>query len=279
MPLTLTLTTPSAIPLEVDSVQLETVRTQTADEVKSIPIQRGNEQRPLGEFFDVAGSAAEDEELVWVGDCSKVKYIGSHWKRGKVKVVGNAGMHLGAEMTGGEVLVEGNAADWVGAEMHGGQIQVMGNAGHLVGAVYRGGRRGMTGGEILIHGNAGNEIGHTMRRGLIAIGGQAGDATGFNMIAGSIFIFGESGIRVGAGMRRGTIGLFGSAAAPDMLPTFRLACIYQPVYLQLFLRELSRKGFPVPPECFQSQYQRYLGDFLELGKGEILIRDGKLSAS
>jgi formylmethanofuran dehydrogenase subunit C len=273
MPLILSLIQPSAIPLEVDSVQLETVRTQSPDEVKRTRIQRGNEQVPLGEFFYVKGSAAEDQELVWEGDCSKVKLIGTHWKRGRIRVAGNAGMHLGAEMTGGEILVEGNAADWVGAEMHGGRIRVLGNAGHLIGAVYRGGRRGMTGGEILIHGNAGNEIGHTLRRGLIAIGGQGGDATGFNMIAGSIFIFGENGIRPGAGMRRGTIGLFGSTSIPDMLPTFRHACVYRPVYLQLYLRQLARWGFPVPADCFQASYHRYLGDFLEMGKGEILVRN------
>lgn len=272
MPLVLTLKQPSAIPLEVDSVQLETVRTQSPDEIRRTPIQRGNQQLPLGEFFDVQGSASEDEELVWEGDCSKVKLIGTYWKRGRIRVAGNAGMHLGAEMTGGEILVEGDAADWVGAEMHGGRIRVLGNAGHLVGAVYRGGRRGMTGGEILIHGNAGNEIGHTMRRGLIAIGGTAGDAAGFNMIAGSIFIFGESGIRPGAGMRRGTIGLFSAASPPDMLPTFRHASTYQPVFLQLYLRQLAKWDFPVPEECFQANYHRYLGDFLELGKGEILVR-------
>jgi hypothetical protein len=71
------------------------------DQVKLLPIQRGNEQRPLGEFFDVEGSASEDEELIWIGDCSKVKYIGAYWMRGRIKVLGNSGMHLGAEMTGG----------------------------------------------------------------------------------------------------------------------------------------------------------------------------------
>ena len=274
MPLTFTLTQPSAIPLEVDAIQLETVRGQSPDEVKRTLIQRGNQQLPLGEFFQVQGSAAEDEELVWEGDCSKVKLIGTHWKKGRVRVAGNAGMHLGAEMTGGEMLVEGHAADWVGAEMHGGRIRIKGNAGHLVGAVYRGGRRGMTGGEILIDGNAGNEIGHTMRRGLIAVGGQAGDAVGFNMIAGSVFIFGESGIRPGAGMRRGTIGLFSAANPPDMLPTFRHACTFRPVFLRIYLRELARQGFPVPEACFGAKYHRFLGDFLELGKGEILIPGG-----
>ena len=273
MPLTFTLTQPSAIPLEVDSIQLDAVRTQSPDEVRRTPIQRGNEQVPLGEFFSVDGSAAEDEELIWQGDCSKVKCIGTHWQRGRIRVVGNAGMHLGAEMTGGEILVEGDAADWAGAEMHGGRIEIRGSAGHLVGAVYRGGRRGMTGGEILIYGNAGNEIGHTMRRGLIAVAGNAGDAAGFNMIAGSVFIFGESGIRPGAGMRRGTIGLFGEADPPAMLPTFRHACTYRPTFLQIYFKELASRGFPVADECRRARYHRYLGDFLEFGKGEILIRE------
>lgn len=130
----------------------------------------------------------------------------------------------------------------------------------------------MTGGEIHIHGNAGNEIGHTMRRGLIAVAGNAGDALGFNMIAGSVFVFGESGIRPGAGMRRGTIGLLSTSHPPDMLPTFRHACTYRPVYLQIYFKELASRGFPVPADCGQAKYHRYLGDFLEFGKGEILVR-------
>jgi formylmethanofuran dehydrogenase subunit C len=271
MPLMMRLKTMTSIPLEVDTVRLETVREQSLDDVARTPIQYGNTQVPLAEFFDVAGSAA-DNEIVWEGDCAKVKLIGTHLKEGRIRVEGNAGMHLGAEMRGGEITVNGNAADWVGAEMHGGRIHVRGNAGHLVGAVYRGGRRGMTGGAILIDGDAGNEIGHTMRRGLIAVGGRAGDAVGFNLIAGSILLFGEIGIRPGAGMRRGTIGLLGTAAPPPMLPTFRLACTYRPVFLRFYLVRLREMGFSVADECLTAHYHRYCGDFLELGKGEILIR-------
>jgi len=271
MPLTLRLKTPTSIPLEVDTIQLETVREQSLDDVQRTLIQHGNQQVPLAEFFDISGSAA-DNQIVWEGDCSTVKLIGTHLKEGYIRVVGNAGMHLGAEMKGGEIIVEGNSGDWVGAEMHGGRIHVHGSAGHLVGAVYRGGRRGMTGGEILIDGDAGNEIGHSMRRGLIAIGGKAGDAVGFNLIAGSIFLFGEVGIRPGAGMRRGSIGLFGTHKPPDLLPTFRLACTYRPVFLQFSLRRLREMGFRVADECLTADYHRYCGDFLEYGKGEILIR-------
>lgn len=272
MPLTIRLREKTTIPVEVDSIQLETVRSQSSDEVKSTLVQYGNRQVECGEFFDVSGSASDDE-IVWEGDCSHVKLIGCNLASGRIRVDGNAGMHLGAEMTGGEIIVNGNAADWVGAEMHGGRIQVHGNAGHLIGSVYRGGWKGMTGGEILIDGDAGNEIGSCMRRGLIAVGGRSGDAPGFSMIAGSIFLFGELGIRLGAGMKRGTIALFNGSAAPDMLPTFRSSgrCT-QPVFMRLYLRHLKSLGFPVPDDAFAADWQRYCGDFLEVGKGEILIR-------
>ena len=276
MPLTLSLKTATSIPLEVDGVRFETVGGRTPDDIRSIPVQYGNRQVPLGEFFDVFGSvgdgSADDDEIVWDGDCSRVKLMGAHLAGGRMRVEGNAGMHLGAEMTGGEITVNGNASDWVGAEMHGGRIHVHGNAGHLVGAVYRGGRRGMTGGEILIDGDAGNEIGHTMRRGTIAVGGRSGDGTGFGMIAGSVLLFGETGIRPGAGMRRGTIGLFGNADPPGLLPTFKWAGLYRPVHLRLYLRHLRSLGFPVSEERLGMKVDRYCGDFLESGRGEILIR-------
>ncbi|HEY2253059.1 MAG TPA: formylmethanofuran dehydrogenase subunit C, partial [Planctomycetaceae bacterium] len=241
-------------------------------QIKATPVQHGNKRVALAEFFDVVGSAAADDHLVWVGDCSKVKLIAAGWRTGKVTVDGHAGMHLGAEMQGGEVIVRGNVGDWAGAEMKGGRIRVHGSAGNCVGAVYRGGRRGMTGGEIFIDGNAGNELGHTLRRGLIAVRGSAGDGIGFNMLAGTILVFGAAGIRPGAGMRRGTIGLLGPGPAPPLLPTFKFTCLDRPEFLRVYLVHLRRHGFPVPDECFSADYRRYNGDFLELGKGEILVR-------
>lgn len=271
MPLTLTLRSPTSIPLEVDSIRLETVRAQSPDEVRKALVQYGNKQKPLGEFFDVNGSAADDNHLVWAGDCSKVKLIGAGLTEGRVTVEGNAGMHLGAEMRGGEIVCTGNAADWVGAEMKAGRIRIRGNVGNCAGAVYRGGRRGMSGGELLIDGDAGNELGHTLRRGLIAVGGKAGDAIGFNLLAGTILVFGSAGLRPGAGMRRGTIALFGDDP-PAMLPTFRYACSYRPEYLRFYLLHLRRLGFPVPEQCWNASCRRYCGDLLKLGKGEILLR-------
>lgn len=272
MPLVLKLKQQTSIPLEVDSIRMESVRQQTLAEIGATKIHYGNQTPALSEFFDLSGSAADDSEITWEGDCAKVKLIGAGLTAGRVTVRGNAGMHLGAEMRGGEITVLGNASDWLGAEMHGGRIHVHGNAGDLVGAVYRGGRKGMTGGEILINGNAGDEIGNSMRRGLIAIGGTAGDAVGYNLIAGTILIFGGTGIRPGAGMRRGTIGLLGLEPPPLMLPTFQRSGVTRPVFLQIYLRHLRQLGFTVPEACLTAAYERHCGDFLQFGKGEILVR-------
>ena len=81
-----------------------------------------------------------------------------------------------------------------------------------------------------------------MRRGTLAVGGSCGDAAGFSMIAGTILVFGACGIRIGAGMRRGTIGLFGPDP-PRMLPTFRKAGRFRPLFLRLLLRELAGSAF------------------------------------
>ncbi len=270
MPLTFTLRQPTAIPIEVDSIRVETVRTQSLEAIRTTPVQYGNKQRPFADFFDVAGSAADDGHLVWVGDCSGVKLIGAGLASGRITVEGHAGMHLGAEMAGGEIICTGDAGDWAGAEMKGGRLVVHGSVGDCAGAAYRGAQRGMTGGELLIHGNAGHELGHAMRRGLIAVHGRTGNAVGYNMRAGSIFVFGGAGIRPGAGMRRGTIVLFGGDI-PPLLPTFRYACTYRPEFLRVYLRHLSRRGFDVPADCTEAIYDRYSGDLLELGRGEVLL--------
>jgi formylmethanofuran dehydrogenase subunit C len=273
MPLLLALRRTFTISLEVESVRVEIVREQTVDQVKATRIAFGNRQVDLAEFFEVTGSAAEDQEIVWEGDCSRVKRIGESQTQGRMRVDGHAGMHVGALMTGGEILISGNVGDWAGAEMKGGRLIIQGNAGNCLGAGYRGATKGMTGGEILVHGSAGDEAGSVIRRGLIAIAGTCGAATGFGMIAGSILIFGRVGTRCGAGMKRGTIGLFANDPDLSLLPTFHPARSISPTFLRIYLRYLESRGFPVPPQCADANYRRYNGDLLELGKGEILVRE------
>jgi len=93
-------------------------------------------QYRVDEFFTVEGDGSDDVEIR--GDAGRVKWIGRGMTKGRIAIVGNAGMHLGAYMKGGRIEVTGNASDWVGAEMRGGLIHIHGNAGGQLGAAYRG---------------------------------------------------------------------------------------------------------------------------------------------
>jgi formylmethanofuran dehydrogenase subunit C len=267
MPLELHYKGDTSIPVEIEGLTPEAVQDRSLDEIRRWEIFHGNRKVPLGEFFEVDGDPGD---LVWTmhGNLAGVHWIGAHMRVGSIHIQCSAGRHLGSQMRGGRIEVDGEAGDWVGGEMHGGVIHVHGRAGHLIGAAYRGSRKGMTGGTILIDGAAGNEIGHTMRRGLIAVGGAAGDMIAFNMLAGTVLVFGECGIRPGAGMRRGTIGLFGPTR-PQLLPTFRFACRYEPVVLSLLLRSLTQHEFSDAP---LNAVDLYNGDLLDGGRGELLVK-------
>ena len=234
MAFTFTLKHALTIPVEVDSINHAAVQQLSADEVRALPVLQGNQRASLADFFDVKQSASEADLMVWVGDCSRVKAIGAELSSGVIRIEGNAGMHLGREMSGGQIQVQGDVADNLATAMRGGEIQIAGNAGDLVGAAWPGSKRGMNGGTILIRGNAGREAGHRMRR--------------------------------------GTIAALGTVAEPELLPTFKYSCQYRPAWLSFFLRELKSVGFPVPEDCLNAEYRRYCGDFLTLGKGEVLVR-------
>ncbi|WP_010585212.1 formylmethanofuran dehydrogenase subunit C [Schlesneria paludicola] len=260
----------SPIPLEIEGFTPDWARDRSLAEIEEFQVFHGNQSRRLGEFFSISGDAS-DQEIAFEGDLSGVHYIGAQMKAGRIRVHGPVGRHTGSEMAGGEMIVDGDAGLFLGAEMHGGQIHVRGNAGNLVGARYRGSDRGMTGGTILVDGNAGNEVGVAMRRGLIAIGGSVGDVVGFNMIAGTILVFGTCGRRPGAGMRRGTIGVFG-LPKPELLPSFRLASQFQPQFLRVILKSLAARGLRFDASLLESTFSAHRGDFVSLGRGEILFR-------
>jgi formylmethanofuran dehydrogenase subunit C len=270
MPLRFSLRQRSTVPLEVEGINPDVLQGKPLAEIERLEIFQGNVKTPLAEFFRVAGDPG-DLVHEWEGELAGIHWLGTKMTAGKIIVEGSAGRHIGSEMSGGEIHVLGDASDWVGAEMQGGLIHVRGRAGHLIGSSYRGSAVGMRKGTILIGGHAGNEIGHSMRRGLIAIGGQIGDLAGLNMLAGTILVFGDAGIRHGAGMKRGTLALLGPTN-PPMLPTFRRACRYRPEALRLIFAELARLEFAVPPEASELVVDLYNGDFLEGGRGEILLR-------
>jgi len=264
--LTLTLKEQPPVPLEAEVLSPDVMASMAHDAIRALPVFLGKRQCRLDDFFEIGGESGDELEIR--GDAAKVKWIGRGMTRGRITIVGNAGMHLGAYMKGGAIEVSGNAGDWVGAEMSGGFIRIRGNAGGQIGAAYRGSPTGMKDGIILIEGSAGIEIGMRMRRGIIAVRGPVRDFAGLQMKGGTIFLLGGAELRTGAWMIRGTIV---SLTPIRLLPTFAYACTYDPTFLRLYTKHLATLGMSFPHEVQDGVYERYSGDTSVPGKGEILV--------
>jgi formylmethanofuran dehydrogenase subunit C len=260
--ITLTLKEQPTVPLEAEVLSPDNLATLSHEEICALPVYLGKRQMRVDNFFSVEGAASDDVEIR--GALDKVKWIGRGMTRGRISIVGNAGMHTGALMKGGSIEVSGNVSDWLGAEMTGGFIRVRGQAGGQVGAAYRGSLAGMRGGTIIIDGSAGLEVGMRMRRGIIVVGGQARDFAGLQMKGGTIFLLAGAEIRTGAWMNRGTIV---SLAPLKLLPTFCYSCTFEPTFLRLYARHLQAHGIAISDK----PYRRYVGDTCLPGKGEILV--------
>lgn len=261
--LTLTLKEPTAVPLEAECLCPDTLAPLKHADIRALPVLLGKRRLRLEEMFDVEGDGSDEIELR--GDLAKVKWVGRGMTRGRIRIHGNAGMHLGAHMTGGTIEVTGNAADWVGGEMAGGTIRIRGNAGGQLGSAYRGSMSGMNGGTILVEGSAGIELGMRMKRGLIAVRGPVRDFAGLQMKGGTIVMMSGAELRTGAWMQRGTII---SMKPLRLLPTFAFACDYAPSFLRVYAKHLAGHGFALPGD---GHYRRYAGDAAVPGKGELLV--------
>jgi formylmethanofuran dehydrogenase subunit C len=264
--ITLTLKEQPNVPLEAEAISPDVMAELRHDAIRALPVFLGKRQCRLDDFFEVQGEAGDELEIR--GDAGKVKWIGRGMTRGRIRVTGNVGMHLGASMKGGVIEVSGNASDWVGAEMRGGLIRVRGNAGGQVGAAYRGSLSGMNEGTILVGGSAGLEVGMRMRRGIIVVAGPVRDFAGLQMKGGTIVLLGGAELRTGAWMVRGTIV---SLAPLPLLPTFAYACAYNPTFLRLYAKHLQTLGVAIPCGGRDGVYERYTGDTSVPGKGEILV--------
>lgn len=262
--LTLTLRAAPPGPIEVDGITPDRLAGLTSAAVERLPVQVGRHTEALGEFFRVEGDASDLVATI-LGGCERVKGIGAGMSAGSLFVEGDVGMHAGAEMAGGRLEIRGDADDWLGVAMTGGEIRCRGRAGHHVGAAYPGARRGMRGGTLLVDGPVGDGCGAVMRRGLIATGG-VGDYCGASMIAGTIIVAGPLARLAGMAMKRGTIVALG--AAPELLPTFRFSCVYEPRFVDLYRRRLERLGYAALP--WPHAFHRYCGDSVALGLGEVL---------
>ena len=262
----LTLKERPPVPLETEVLSPDMIAPLGYEEICALPVFLGKRQCRVDDFFAVEGAGSDDVEVR--GDAGRVKWIGRGMTRGRITIVGNAGMHLGAFMKGGTIEVSGNASDWVGGEMTGGLIHIHGNASGQVGAAYRGSTAGMNGGTILVEGSAGIEIGMRMKRGIIAVKGPVTDFAGLQMKGGTLFLLGGAEIRTGAWMIRGTIV---SLTPLRLMPTFSYACRYNPTFLRLYAKHLRALGFWIPCDVKDGEYQRYSGDAAVPGKGEILL--------
>jgi formylmethanofuran dehydrogenase subunit C len=266
MPLKLTLREKPTVPLEAECLSPDALAKLSRDELAASPVFLGKRRLRLDDFFTIEGEPSEEIELH--GNLRPVKWIGRGMTFGRITVHGSAGMHLGAHIKGGTIEVHGDASDWVGAEMTGGLIRIRGNAGGQVGAAYRGSLAGMRGGTIIVDGSAGLEIGMRMRRGTIVIGGQAKDFAGLQMKGGTIILLRGAELRTGAWMVRGTIV---SLAPLHLLPTFAYDCAQNPVFLNIYARQLGEWGVTLPYSVNEGRYDCYSGDASVPGKGEVLI--------
>jgi formylmethanofuran dehydrogenase subunit C len=271
MPLTLTWKGPIGRAVDGEGLRPDTL-AGPIDEVARLEVRAGNGTVELGELFQLKGDGG-DGHLIFEGDLRPVGGLASGMASGRVDVRGDVGPRLGSGMVRGSIEVEGSAGIWAGAEIRGGLLRIMGNAGNLLGAALPGSRLGMREGVILVDGDAGDDVGLGLRRGLIAVRGRMGQNPGRGMIAGSIFGFGPVGRGVGSGMKRGTVALFGTGAQRDfeLLSTFEPSGSFRPHVLALYLKHLRSLRFDVPESAFASSIQRYNGDRVEKGRGEVWV--------
>ncbi|MFX1501016.1 MAG: formylmethanofuran dehydrogenase subunit C [Promethearchaeota archaeon] len=223
----LKLKTEPEFPLEAESISPDKFTGKSAVEIKKLVVYHGNEEKALGDFFDVSGNGGEINEIKIIieGNLSNVKRIGEKMTGGEIVINGDVGMHVGNNMSGGKILVNGNAGDWAGAMLKGGELEITGNAGNYVGAAYRGFWKGMQNGVIKVKGKIGNEAlswvsgSKPGNRFPTLICGGAGSFLGIHSHGGTIIVEGNCDRCIGADQVRGTIVVKGNINR--ILPSFK----------------------------------------------------------
>jgi len=56
-----------------------------------------------------------------------------------------------------------------------------------------------------------------------------------------------------------------------MLPTFTYACTYHPTYVRMYLAYIKEMGLTITDKQLMGNYERWIGDAVELNRGEILL--------
>ncbi len=251
--------------LDVSPLIPDLLADKSLAEISATLLWYGKQQLRADEAFTITGDDAK--EVVFDKSTSKIDYIGSGLKTGRITVNGDAGAFLAFQMRKGDITVNGNVADFSASGMAGGSLLINGNVGDYLGAAIVGERKGMKGGTVIVKGNAGDRTGDQMRRGIILIEGNVGSYCASRMLAGTIGVLGNVGEYVGYGMRRGTLLL---TKTPKLHATIQDCGTHTLPFLSLMF-----KSFSCLPSKFalmnQNRAQRFAGDIGNDGKGEILV--------
>ena len=98
--ITLTLKEQPTVPLEAEVLSPDVMAPLDHDAIRALPVLLGKRQCRLDDFFDGRGRRPATSSRS-AATSRKVKWIGRGMTRGRITIVGNAGMHLGAYMKGG----------------------------------------------------------------------------------------------------------------------------------------------------------------------------------
>jgi formylmethanofuran dehydrogenase subunit C len=253
--------------LDLSPLTPERLAGQSADAVTRVELTCGRRRVPVGEWFDVRGSAGPS--ILFEGDCARLDRIGAGMQAGQIRVEGDAGAYLGLGMQGGRIEVSGSVDAYAACALTGGLVRIGGDAGDYLGAALPGEHRGMRGGVVIVAGRLGDRAGDHMRRGLILAEGPCGDYCASRMQGGTIAMLGTCGARPGFAMRRGTLVFAGPAPSPG--PTFNDAGELPLEFLVLLARSWKEL-----PSRFASlvrtstRVRRWTGDLGFAGQGELI---------
>lgn len=257
-----------ALRLELAGLAPLALTGETPSSLARRPVWHGNEQVPLGEFFDVESLAADGPELVFDGDLSRCDGVGRGLDGGRIRVEGDVGDYVGAGMNAGEIVVTGRAGMLAACEMAGGRLEVGGDVGDYAASALPGDMDGMRGGLLVVRGNAGERFGDRMRRGTAVVFGDTGDFLASRLVAGTVAVAGEVGAHCGYGMRRGTLIFAGPQPVPPA--TFVPTGHDVQVIWTLLARSLAQHGGRFGALA-ASRPRRFAGDLAVDGKGEWLM--------
>jgi formylmethanofuran dehydrogenase subunit C len=256
-----------AFRLDLSPLTPDRLAGQSIDAIARTPLTYGRRSVPVGEWFDVRGSAGAS--IVIEGDGTRLDRIGADMQNGLLRVEGNAGAYLGIGMRGGRIEVSGGVDAYAACGMAGGLVRIGGDAGDFLGAALPGEHRGMRGGVVIVAGRVADRAGDHMRRGLILAESGCGDYCASRMQGGTIASLGPCGAHPGFAMHRGTLLLAGPGPSPG--PTFNDAGELALGFLGLLARSWKEL-----PSRFASlnrpslRVRRWVGDLAFGGQGELI---------